>query len=145
MRRKTAAGAVAVLLLLTALFGCGARKDTAMDLSANDIINVLGADYDTMKRSIGTNISDNDAKRAKSYRYTRSIMGADTDFSLTMDDDDKVEKIIVYTDEKGLKTWKDELGLKYGVPAADTWRDGDTKVRVSDVGDTKMIFIEKNV
>ena len=98
-----------------------------------------------MKQSIGTLSADENEARAKSYRYTRSVMGSNTDFSLTMDDNDKVEKIVVYTDENGLKTWKNELGLKYGVSASNTWRDDKTKISVSDVGDTKMIFIEKNL
>ncbi len=133
----------AVLLTAMIFAGCSTRNETAKSLSADDMIGILGMDYERMKSSIGTQELDRDERRAVNYSYKRNILGTDTDFSLTMGQDDKVERIVIYTDKKLLEDWRSALGNKYGLSASDVWRDDDTQVRITDNGDRAVIFIEK--
>lgn len=143
MKRKHLSLICAVILTALIFAGCSTRNETARSLSADDMIGILGMDYEGMKTSIGTLERDKDERRAVNYSYNRNILGKDTDFSLSMGADDKVDRIVIYTDKKNVEDWRSAFGLKYGLSASDVWRDDDTEVRITDTGDRAVIYIQR--
>jgi hypothetical protein len=126
------------------LAACKARNDKNDDITANDLVGVIGKGYNEMKNAIGEMAEDMNEMRGSSYSYKRNILGKDSEISISMDENgDKVERIIVYTDKESLDDWRDHLGQNFGVGANDLWNSDHAKVRILDGGDRGVIYIEK--
>lgn len=133
------------IVAVSAFFaGCTARVDKDNDLSADDIVGMVGVGFDEFKKTMG-NI-DEEIKHSGSarYSYNRSVLGIDSNIAVTMDSKgDKIERVVVYTDKEHLDKWRDVLGDKYGKGVSDRWDDGKTRVSITDSGKTGIISIEK--
>ena len=126
------------------LAACKARNDKTDDLTANDLVGVIGKGYNEMKEAIGEMAEDMNEMRGSSYSYKRTILGRDSEISVSMDDSgDKVERVIIYTDKDSLDDWRDHLGQSFGVGSNDLWNSDNAKVRILDGGDRGVIYIEK--
>ena len=127
------------------LAACSARNDKNANLTANDLVGVIGKGYKEMKNAIGEMAEDMNEIRSSSYSYTRKILGRDAEISISMDDSgDKVERIIIYTDKESLDDWRNHLGENFGVGANDLWNNENAKIRVMDGGERGVIYIEKS-
>lgn len=133
------------ILAVSAFFaGCTARTDKNNDLSADDIVGMVGIGYNDFRRTMGNLDDDLDHAGSARYSYNRRIMGLDSNIAVTMDKDgEKIERVVVYTDKENLDKWRDVLGDKYGKGTSDRWNDGKTKVSITDSGKTGIITIEK--
>jgi len=133
------------IIAVSAFFaGCTARVDKDDDLSADDIVGMIGVGFDDYRRTMGN--LDDELQQAGSarYSYNRSVMGMDTNIAVTMDKDgEKVERVVVYTDKENLDKWREVFGDRYGKSTSDRWDDGKTKVSITDSGKTGIISIEK--
>ncbi len=126
------------------LAACSARNNENGDLTANDLVGIIGKGYNEMKGTIGEMAEDADEMRGSSYSYNRSILGRDSEISITMDDTgDKVERVIIYTDKDSLEDWRNHLGENFGVGANDLWNNDNAKIRILDGGERGVIYIEK--
>ena len=126
------------------LAACSARNNKDGDLTANDLVGIIGKGYNEMKDAIGEMAEDADEMRGSSYSYNRSILGRDSEISVTMDDTgDKVERVIIYTDKESLDDWRNHLGESFGVGANDLWNNDNAKIRILDGGERGVIYIEK--
>lgn len=134
-----------ILIASTAfLAACKARNDKTDDLTANDLVGVIGKGYNEMKSAIGEMAEDMNEMRGSSYSYNRSILGKDAEISVTMDENgDRVERVIVYTDKEHLDEWRTHLGESFGVGANDLWNSDNAKVRILDGGERGVIYFEK--
>lgn len=133
------------MLAVSAFFaGCTARVDKNDDLTADDLVGMIGTGYNDFKRAIGTLEDDVEEMASSRYSYKRSIFGSDSNISVTMDENgDKVERVVVYTDKDNLDEWRSAFGNKYGKGTMDKWDDGKTRVSITDNGKTGIISIEK--
>ena len=133
------------ILAVSAFFaGCTARVDKTADLSADDLVGMIGAGYDDIKRAMG-NVDDGiNGQDSSHYSYKRSVFGTDSNISVTMDKNgEKVEKVTIYTDKDILDKWRSAFGDKYGKGIMDKWDDGKTRVSITDSGENGIISIEK--
>ena len=133
------------IVAVSAFFaGCTARVDKGNDMSADDIVGMVGIKYDDFRRAMGNIEEDVNRSGSERYSYNRSIMGLDSNIVVAMDEDgEKVERVVVYTDTENLDKWRDVLGSKYGKSTTDRWHDGKTKVSIINSGKTGIITIEK--
>jgi len=144
MKRKLFLLICATLLASAFFAGCAAKDAKDLDLTADDLMGVIGSGYNELKRSIGTLEDEIDEMRGSKYSYKRTVFGGDANISVVMDDTgDKVERITVYTDKENIGRWRDELGLKYGVGVNDRWTVGKNRVSIIDSGKTAIISIER--
>ena len=134
-----------VLIASTAfLAACKARNDKNIDITANDLVGVIGKGYNELKMAIGEMADDMNEMRGSSYSYKRNILGKDAEIAVTMDENgNKVEKVIIYTDKESLDDWRRHLGESFGVGANDLWNSNNAKVRILDGGERGVIYIEK--
>ncbi len=132
------------IVAVSAFFaGCTARIDKDNDLSADDLVGLVGAKFDDFKKTIGNIEQDITNEGSGRYSYNRSVMGIDSNIAVTMDSKgDKVERVVVYTDKEHLDKWRSVLGERYGEGVSDSWKDEHTRVRITDSGNRAIISIE---
>ena len=133
------------IVAVSAFFaGCTARVDKDNDLSADDIVGMVGVGFDEFKKTMGNIDEEIEHSGSARYSYNRSVLGIDSNIAVTMDSKgDKIERVVVYTDKEHLDKWRDVLGDKYGKGVSDRWDDGKTRVSITDSGKTGIISIEK--
>ena len=132
------------IVAVSAFFaGCTARVNKDNDLSADDIVGLVGAKFDDFKKTIGNVEQDIADAGSARYSYKRSILGIDSNIAVTMDSKgDKVERVVVYTDKEHIDKWRSVLGKRYGEGISDSWKDDHTRVKITDDGKTAIISIE---
>ncbi len=133
------------IVAVSAFFaGCTARVDKDDDLSADDLVGMVGARFDDFKKTMG-NLDEGLARTGSAgHSYKRSVMGIDSNIAVTMDPTgDRVERVVVYTDKEHLDKWRSVLGKRYGEGMSDRWEDGKTRVSINSSGKTAIISIEK--
>lgn len=144
MKRKLFLLVCGIIAVSAFFAGCTARVDKADDLSADDLVGMIGSGFDDFRKAMGNLEDDVEQMGSARYSYNRSVMGTDSNIAVTMDENgNKVEKVVVYTDKEHLDKWRGVLGNKYGKGVNDRWDDGKTRVSITDSGKTGIISIEK--
>ena len=133
------------IVAVSAFFaGCTARVDKTADMSADDLVGMIGVGYDDFRRSMGEVDDGINRSGSARYSYNRSVMGFDSNIVVAMDENgEKIERVVVYTDKENLDKWRDVLGDKYGKSTLDRWKDKTTRVSIMESGKTGIISIEK--
>lgn len=115
--------------------------ETAAELTVDRIAGYLGKTKDEIKSLFndGTGTVENDANM-----YQHNIYGKEAKVKIIYDDQEKIERFYIYTNEANYDAWKAKLDTLYGTYSeTEGWKKNDVHVKTQREGDQVVLVVER--